>query len=157
MDNRLLLLLLTMCATMWHATGDTACNKMLRELADAQSHFIYCSTSHAVPVPPKDERLCVGCKLLNDAMSEKYGELMKNCSKEYNDADRMNIVLTTQNMLKELWNKAYCESECDFLTFPKLSHLITTNLPPPPLSLFRLLYQQRGDAAEFYATCHSIQ
>lgn len=140
---------------MWHATGDTACNKMLRELADAQSHFIYCSTSHAVPVPPKDERLCVGCKLLNDAMSAKYGELMKNCSKEYNDADRMNIVLTTQNMLKELWNKAYCDSECPS---PLLSHLITTNLPPSlSLPLFRLLYQQRGDAAELYGTCHRIQ
>lgn len=145
MENRVLLLLLILCATMWHATGDTLCNKLLRELANEQSHFIYCSTSHAVPVPPKDERLCVGCKLQNDEMTTKYDELMKNCSKEYNDADRMNIVLTTQTLLKELWNKAFCDSECD-LPPSKLSHLITTNrLPPLSISLSsphcRLLHQ----------------
>lgn len=140
MQNRLFLLLLILCATTWHATGKTFCNKTLHELADKQSHFIYCSTSHAVPVPPKDERLCVSCKLQNDEMTGKYDELMKNCSKEYNDADRMNIVLTTQTLLKELWNKAYCDSECD-LPPPKLSHLITTNRLPPlsHLSLFSTL------------------
>ncbi|KAH8416342.1 hypothetical protein KR222_009440, partial [Zaprionus bogoriensis] len=107
MQTPLLLLILSCAAQAAHSNN---CNQLLRELATEQGHFIYCSTSHAVPVPPRDERLCVSCKMQNDAMAAKYEELMGNCSKEYNDADRMNIVLTTQGMLKGLWNKAYCDN-----------------------------------------------
>lgn len=103
-----LLLLLIFACTLMHATLADMCNKMLDRLADEQSHFILCSTRHAVPVD--DERFCVSCKKENDDMTQKYNDLMKNCSKEYIDKDRMNIVLTTQSLLKELWNKAYCDS-----------------------------------------------
>ncbi|XP_017861566.1 PREDICTED: osteopetrosis-associated transmembrane protein 1 [Drosophila arizonae] len=85
------------------------CTDLLRELANAQMEFVYCNTRHALPV--QDERLCNGCKVRFDEMSTSYSDLMKSCSKIYTDADRLNILTTTQSMLQSLWDRAYCE-EC---------------------------------------------
>ncbi|XP_017955490.1 osteopetrosis-associated transmembrane protein 1 [Drosophila navojoa] len=85
------------------------CSNLLSELATAQMDFVYCNTKHALPV--KDERLCIGCKVRFDEMSTCYSDLMKNCSKIYTDADRLNILTNTQSVLQGLWDRAYCE-EC---------------------------------------------
>lgn len=111
MHKRLMLFLILAC-TM-HATLADTCKKLLHELANEQSLFIYCSTVHAVPMPPQNASFCTSCKVENDAMTLRYNDVISNCSKQYTDEDRMNILITAQSLLKELWNKAYCDSKYD--------------------------------------------
>ncbi|XP_064539392.1 osteopetrosis-associated transmembrane protein 1 [Drosophila montana] len=109
--RNIFLLIIVCCITL--AAQSKNCVDLLRELANAQQHFVYCNTRHAVPDHPKDERLCIACNQKYSEMASSYDTLMKNenCSKIYMDSDRMNIVFTTQNVLKGLWNRASCE-EC---------------------------------------------
>ncbi|ALC42962.1 CG14969 [Drosophila busckii] len=92
-------------------SASNTCKKLLAELADAQMWFVSCNTNHAVPVEPVCERLCFGCKDKYTEMDNKYNNLLKveNCTQMYVDIDRLNIVLTTQNTLKGLWERAFCE------------------------------------------------
>ncbi|EDW93264.1 osteopetrosis-associated transmembrane protein 1 [Drosophila yakuba] len=89
------------------AVKNKTCEILLRELADAQSKFIYCATTKSVPV-----NLCEGCVDLYRALSHDYGNLIEdaNCSKRYLNSDRINIVATTQGILTSLWQKANCEN-----------------------------------------------
>ncbi|KAH8365530.1 hypothetical protein KR093_001693, partial [Drosophila rubida] len=84
------------------------CNDLLHRLADKQSRYVDCTTTHAIPVD--DNRVCGSCKQQNDNMTEDYHLLMEKCSDVYKDADRLNIVITTHQLLEGLWNKANCEN-----------------------------------------------
>ncbi|EDW57116.1 osteopetrosis-associated transmembrane protein 1 isoform X1 [Drosophila virilis] len=109
--RNIFLLIILYCTTL--AAKSKTCDHLLRELANDQQNFVYCNTAHAVPAHPQDERLCIACNQRYSNMASSYDTLMtnENCSKIYMDSDRMNIVFTTQNVLKGLWNRAYCE-EC---------------------------------------------
>ncbi|EDW79499.1 uncharacterized protein Dwil_GK20510 [Drosophila willistoni] len=82
------------------------CKHLVGELGDSQSKFVYCVTDHSVPVA-----LCVDCEPLYANMKNAYQTLMsiENCSKIYSNADRINIVSTTQEVLTYMWNKANCD------------------------------------------------
>lgn len=84
-----------------------SCEKLLADLGDAQSKFIYCATTKSVPV-----NLCEGCVDLYRNLTNDYGNLIANanCSKRYLNSDRINIVATTQGILTSLWQKANCEN-----------------------------------------------
>ncbi|KAH8349691.1 hypothetical protein KR084_004264, partial [Drosophila pseudotakahashii] len=83
------------------------CEKLLGELGDGQSKFIYCATTKSVPV-----NLCLGCENLYRSLKDDYTHLIAddNCSKRYLNSDRINIVATTQGILTSLWQKANCEN-----------------------------------------------
>jgi len=89
------------------AVKNKTCEKLLGELGDGQSKFIYCATTKSVPV-----NLCLGCEELYRDLSKEYENLIAdvNCSKRYFNSDRINIVATTQGILTSLWQKAHCES-----------------------------------------------
>ncbi|EDV50772.1 osteopetrosis-associated transmembrane protein 1 [Drosophila erecta] len=89
------------------AVKDKNCVKLLDELGDAQSKFIYCATTKSVPV-----NLCEGCVDLYRNLARDYGKLIANatCSKQYLNLDRINIVATTEGILTSLWQKANCEN-----------------------------------------------
>ncbi|KAL7733598.1 hypothetical protein ACLKA6_005058 [Drosophila palustris] len=72
--------------------------------------FVFCTTSHAIP--DGDKRFCGSCKLQHDNMTAAYDLLMKNemCSNLYKDADRMNVVITTNKLLVGLWDRASCDN-----------------------------------------------
>ncbi|XP_032598698.1 osteopetrosis-associated transmembrane protein 1 [Drosophila grimshawi] len=110
MRNFILLIILS-CVV--YATCSGECNTLLSDLADKQSKFVFCNTQHAIPIPPQYEHLCGGCKDNFIEMLTDYDNLMKveNCSKMYLDSDSISIVFTTQNVLKALWERAYCD-EC---------------------------------------------
>ncbi|KAH8301869.1 hypothetical protein KR044_000079, partial [Drosophila immigrans] len=104
--RQFLLLVILSCLT--HAVLSIKCNLLLHQLGDKQSRYVDCTTTHAIPV--HDERVCGSCKPQNDEMTEAYKVLMGNCSDLYKDADRLNIVITTHQLLEGLWNKAHCEN-----------------------------------------------
>ncbi|XP_033160366.1 osteopetrosis-associated transmembrane protein 1 [Drosophila mauritiana] len=83
------------------------CEKLLDELGDAQSKFIYCATTKSVPV-----NLCEGCVDLYHNLTKDYENLIANdtCAKRYLNSDRINIVANTQGILTSLWQKANCEN-----------------------------------------------
>ncbi|XP_037719607.1 osteopetrosis-associated transmembrane protein 1 [Drosophila subpulchrella] len=89
------------------ALKNKTCEKLLGELGDGQSKFIYCATTKSVPV-----NLCLGCEELYRDLSKDYDNLIAdaNCSKRYLNSDRINIVATTQGILTSLWQKAHCEN-----------------------------------------------
>ncbi|XP_060656442.1 osteopetrosis-associated transmembrane protein 1 [Drosophila nasuta] len=105
---RELVLLMAILSCLTHAVVSLNCTKDLHHLADKQMYFIICTTTHAVPV--RDERICGSCKSQNDEMVASYNGLMQNCSDLYKDVNRLNIVITTHELLEGLWNKAYCEN-----------------------------------------------
>lgn len=84
------------------------CKKILRELANAEGLFSHCVTMHSVPVT-----ICVGCKEAFKLMDENYTALKDtaNCSAEYFDKDRVNLVAATEESLNKLWTKAYCDGK----------------------------------------------
>ncbi|XP_023168894.2 osteopetrosis-associated transmembrane protein 1 [Drosophila hydei] len=104
-----LLIIIVICITRPSLSKN--CDLFLRELANAQKDFIYCNTRFSLPV--NEIRLCNACKVTFDLMSTAYNNLMKfeNCSKIYTDADRLNILTTTQSLMQGLWDRAYCD-EC---------------------------------------------
>ncbi|XP_017126743.1 osteopetrosis-associated transmembrane protein 1 [Drosophila elegans] len=83
------------------------CDKLVGDLGNGQSKFIYCATTKSVPV-----NLCIGCDLLYQELSKDYQNLIAdaNCSKRYLNSDRINIVATTQGILTSLWQKANCDN-----------------------------------------------
>ncbi|XP_014102988.3 osteopetrosis-associated transmembrane protein 1 [Bactrocera oleae] len=89
-----------------HALAENICHKYLRDLAQKQSEFVQCSTMHSVPV-----RLCVGCEEPFTEMHVAYMNLRQeqNCTDTFFDKDRINIVSTTQSILRGIWRKAYCD------------------------------------------------
>ncbi|KAH8379086.1 hypothetical protein KR009_003040, partial [Drosophila setifemur] len=88
------------------AYKDKICKHLIGELGDGQSKFIYCATTKSVPV-----NLCLGCELEYHNLRGEFEALLANanCSKQYLNSDRINIVATTQGILTELWQKANCD------------------------------------------------
>ncbi|KAH8300465.1 hypothetical protein KR018_007833 [Drosophila ironensis] len=84
----------------------TSCKTLLHELGHSQSLFIFCATTKSVPV-----NLCVGCQSLHQDLQANYSALLANanCSAQYLDSDRINVVATTQGILTSLWQKANCD------------------------------------------------
>ncbi|XP_073842225.1 osteopetrosis-associated transmembrane protein 1 [Musca autumnalis] len=82
------------------------CKRILRELANIEGQFSYCVTMHSVPV-----NICVGCRDKYDWMVANFTELKNtsNCTAEYFDKDRVNLVSATEESLTKLWTKAYCD------------------------------------------------
>ncbi|XP_067643004.1 osteopetrosis-associated transmembrane protein 1 [Eurosta solidaginis] len=100
---------LTLLLLGWNISGtlaDEHCHKLLRELAQNQSAFVYCSTVHSVPV-----NVCIACEVAFSDMQTRYLILRenKNCTNDYFDKDRINLVSTMQSILAGLWAKAYCD------------------------------------------------
>ncbi|XP_061389755.1 uncharacterized protein LOC133324945 [Musca vetustissima] len=82
------------------------CKKILKELANAEMIFAYCVTMHSVPVT-----ICVGCREQYELMDANYTAFKdnSNCTAEYFDKDRVNLVAATEESLNKLWTKAYCD------------------------------------------------
>ncbi|XP_034484290.1 osteopetrosis-associated transmembrane protein 1 [Drosophila innubila] len=106
--GKLLILFIFSCIT--HTVLSTSCKTLLHELANEQHNFVFCTTTHAIP--DGDNRFCGSCEGEHNLMKTAFDLLMKNenCSKLYKDADRMNVVSTTQKLLDGLWDRAYCEN-----------------------------------------------
>ncbi|XP_016979507.1 osteopetrosis-associated transmembrane protein 1 [Drosophila rhopaloa] len=102
-------LFLTLCCrvNLLLALNNKICDKLVGELGDGQSKFIYCATTKAVPV-----NLCIGCAELYKNLTKDYENLIAdaNCSKKYLNSDRINIVATTQGILTSMWQKANCDN-----------------------------------------------
>ncbi|XP_030385988.1 osteopetrosis-associated transmembrane protein 1 [Scaptodrosophila lebanonensis] len=86
--------------------SSNSCETMLHNLANTQQLYVFCTTAHAVPV-----KICNGCGQQYLNMKNEYTQLMNdiNCSKQYSESDRINVVGTTQSVLTGLWNRANCD------------------------------------------------